>query len=63
MVHVELLGGSVKTYTTKDFLAATPEMISGNYRMCSVFGVDYRHREAVTSEIPLPQLTLHRAGG
>ena len=51
-VHMVLLGGSRKAYPTNDFIAATPEVLSRNFRVRSVFGVDYRHQAIATTEIP-----------
>ncbi len=52
MVHLILLGGSRKHYLTADFLASTPEVLSGNFRVRSVFGIDYGHQKVATTEVP-----------
>ena len=52
MVHMVLLGGSRKSYVTTDFLALAPEVISRNFRVRTVFGVDYGLQAKVTTEIP-----------
>jgi hypothetical protein len=52
MVHLVLLGGSRKSYVTTDFLALAPEVISRNFRVRTVFGVDYGLQAKVTTEIP-----------
>ena len=52
MVHLILLGGSRKHYLTADFLAATPEVLSSNFRVRSVFGIDYEHQKIATTEVP-----------
>jgi hypothetical protein len=51
-VELVLLGGSRKTYTVGDFVALSPENLSRNFRIRSVFGIDYAHQSQCTSEIP-----------
>lgn len=51
-VQLLRLGGSRKTYTTADFLALSPENLSGHFRLRSIFGIDYSHRAISTEEIP-----------
>lgn len=52
-VEMVLLGGAHKLYKTDAFLDLTPENLSEtSFRITSVFGVDYKHQETVTEEIP-----------
>lgn len=51
-VQLVLLGGSRRTYPTQSFLELCPENLSKNYRVRSIFGVDYRHQAICTTEIP-----------
>lgn len=51
-VQLILLGGARKTYPTVEFLKLNPNNISTNFRVTSVFGLDYRHQAEVTGEIP-----------
>ncbi|MES2996230.1 MAG: mechanosensitive ion channel family protein [Verrucomicrobiota bacterium] len=37
------LGGSRKTYPTEEYLGQNPENFSSGFRVCSTFGIDYRH--------------------
>ncbi len=52
MVQMILLGGSRKTYTVAEFLATSPEDISGHFRLRTRFGIDHKHRAISTSEVP-----------
>ncbi len=47
------LGGSMKTFTTADFIAQTPEKLSHGFRVTSTFGIDYAHQADCTGRIPL----------
>lgn len=51
-VVVLRLGGSLKTYTTEDFLAKSPENLSRGFRIAVTFGIDYRHQADATTRIP-----------
>ena len=51
-VEMVLLGGSRKTYTVQDFVALSPENLSRNFRVQSVFGIDYEHQGISTTEVP-----------
>lgn len=51
-VVVLKLGGSLKTYSTTDFLAQTPENLSRGFRIACVFGIDYQHQAESTDKIP-----------
>lgn len=51
-VVVLRLGGSLKTYPTPDFLAATPENLSRGFRINTSFGIDYQHQQICTTEVP-----------
>ncbi|MBC7981125.1 MAG: hypothetical protein H7Y36_11230 [Armatimonadetes bacterium] len=46
------LGGSLKTYPTREFLALSPENLSHGFRLTVSFGIDYRHQAESTSTIP-----------
>lgn len=52
MVQLEMLGGSVATYTTTNFLARAPENLSRGFRLSVTFGIDYRHQAVSVSEVP-----------
>lgn len=52
MVQLVLLGGSRKTYPVGAFLDLAPENYSTNFRIRSVFGVDYGHQAESTQKIP-----------
>ena len=52
MVVVLRLGGSLKTYATADFIGQNPENLSRGFRISVVFGIDYRHQEICTTEVP-----------
>ncbi len=51
---VELVapGGERITYPTAAFLGLHPQNLSSGFRMESVFGVDYRHLDMATREVP-----------
>jgi len=52
-VELIKLGGTRKTYQTRDFLALSPENLSGtSFRISSTFGVDYKHQALATETIP-----------
>lgn len=51
-VVVLKLGGSLKTYSTVEFLAQTPENLSHGYRVSCTFGIDYQHQSLATTEVP-----------
>jgi predicted nucleic acid-binding Zn-ribbon protein len=46
------LGGSMKTFSTADFLEQCPEKISHGFRISCTFGIDYKHQEDVPEKIP-----------
>ncbi|MFK7849945.1 MAG: hypothetical protein AB8D78_03105 [Akkermansiaceae bacterium] len=46
------LGGSMKTYSTVDFLSLAPENLSHGFRISAIFGIDYAHQEECTGKIP-----------
>ncbi|CCO24755.1 mechanosensitive ion channel [Maridesulfovibrio hydrothermalis] len=50
---VELLqrGGAYVTYQTPDFLGLNPKNLSRNFRIKSVFGIDYAHQAESTTSI------------
>ena len=46
------LGGARKVYPTADFLSLAPKNLSYNFRVRISFGIDYRHQEISTTEVP-----------
>lgn len=50
-VIVLKLGGSLKTYPTREFLARMPENLSHGFRIQTVFGIDYSHQAIATGEV------------
>jgi len=52
MVQLQLLGGSLVTYPTIDFLALSPENLSKDFRLSVTFGVDYAHQAISTNQVP-----------
>jgi hypothetical protein len=52
IVRLVLLGGSRKTFSTSDFLAQSPQVLSTGFRMVVTFGIDYQHQAVITGEIP-----------
>ena len=51
-VQILRLGGSRKTIPTPSFLELNPENLSKNFRIASIFGIDYRHQAVSTTEVP-----------
>ncbi|SKA85601.1 hypothetical protein SAMN02745166_01167 [Prosthecobacter debontii] len=51
-VQLVLLGGSRRTYPTPDFLELCPENLTKNFRVKSIFGIDYKHQTISTTEVP-----------
>lgn len=51
-VVVLMLGGSMKTYPTADFLKLAPENLSHGFRLSVRFGIDYRHQAEATTSVP-----------
>lgn len=51
-VVVLQLGGSLKNFSTPDFLGLSPENLSHGFRINVAFGIDYRHQADCTSTIP-----------
>lgn len=58
MVELQIPGGSQVTYATMDFLAEKPENLSDGFRAEIVFGLSYRHQDALPGEI-MAQLREH----
>ncbi len=52
MVHLVLLGGTKVSYPTADFLSLSPKNLSANFRLKSVFGIDYQYQAIATTEVP-----------
>lgn len=46
------LGGSYKTYVTSAYLAKNPENITPQYRVSTVFGLDYQYQHIATTTVP-----------
>ncbi|WP_319779494.1 hypothetical protein [Maridesulfovibrio sp.] len=51
MVELVQRGGTYVTYQTSDFLGLNPKNLSRNFRLKSVFGIDYAHQADCTSGI------------
>jgi small-conductance mechanosensitive channel len=45
-------GGSIRTYTATNFLAAEPRNLSQGFGVAVTFGIDYQHQAASTNEVP-----------
>jgi small-conductance mechanosensitive channel len=45
-------GGSLKTYATADFIEQRPENLSRDFRIRTLFGIDYSHQAESTGSIP-----------
>lgn len=52
MVRLMQPGKVPKLYTTADYYAQSPQVISEGYRITTFFGVDYAHQAICTTEIP-----------
>jgi hypothetical protein len=51
-VVLRLAGGAEKSYGIGDFLGANPVNLSKGFSIATVFGIDYKHQDRSTSEIP-----------
>jgi hypothetical protein len=51
-VTVQLPGGSLKTMSTDLYVSLAPQLLSSGFRITSKFGLDYRHQNEITTEIP-----------
>ncbi|WP_027722985.1 membrane protein [Maridesulfovibrio zosterae] len=51
MVELIQRGGTYVTYQTQDFLGLSPKNLSRNFRLKSVFGIDYAHQAESTNSI------------
>lgn len=51
-VKLKTLGGSVVTYPTLDYLAQSPENLSGGFTVSVTFGIDYEHQPISTVRVP-----------
>lgn len=49
-VRLTLLGGTLKTYTTENFLNLNPQNFSHNFRVKTVIGIDYKNQPESTSK-------------
>jgi len=52
MVRLWLYGNSFKTYSTSSYTSLNPKVISTGFLIRSDFGVDYRHQDIATTEMP-----------
>jgi len=52
MVELISRGGAYTTYLTQNFLDSNPKNLSRNFRLKTVFGIDYKHQALSTQEIP-----------
>lgn len=52
IVQMTVLGGSIKTYSTGDFLALNPRNISKGFGVFVTFGLDYDLQSEMTQQIP-----------
>jgi len=50
-VQLDVFGKRV-TYTTADYLAAQPTNLSSGFRVRTTFGIDYRHQQIATGQVP-----------
>lgn len=51
-VQLKLLGGSIKTYQTQEYLRLNPENLSNDFRIRFTFSIDHVHRSESTYKIP-----------
>ena len=51
-VKMRLKGGAYKFYNTADYLSQSPVNLSSGFRLLVTFGVDYRHQDVVTKDVP-----------
>ena len=51
-VQIVKLGGAKATIPTVDFLGKSPLNLSHNFRITTVFGIDYKHQAESTTTIP-----------
>ncbi|MBT8149607.1 MAG: hypothetical protein KJO24_06715 [Gammaproteobacteria bacterium] len=51
-VHLQVLGGAIKSYATTDFLALSPRNLSEGFGVFISFGLDYALQQKITEEIP-----------
>ncbi|MGI9426214.1 MAG: hypothetical protein ACR2PA_23755 [Hyphomicrobiaceae bacterium] len=52
LVQIEEIGGSIVTFETKAFVAEAPRNLSTGFRIRTEFGLDYRHQDDATNNIP-----------
>jgi len=51
-VQILQLGGARRTYPVSEFLNLAPKNLSKNFRVKSLFGIDYNHQSISTTEAP-----------
>lgn len=52
LVLLKLWGETLKTYPTADFLSLCPQNLSHGFAVALTFGLDYKHQQNITGEIP-----------
>lgn len=62
LVQITELGGARRTFETAAFLAEAPRNLSSGYRIKTEFGLDYRHQDIATTEIPEKLRTYVQSG-
>ncbi|MDM8556833.1 hypothetical protein QUF75_19070 [Desulfococcaceae bacterium HSG7] len=62
MVDLVSLGGDHTICLTQNFLNSNPKNLSRNFRLKTVFGIDYKHQAVCTQEIPdkLREMLINR---
>jgi hypothetical protein len=61
-VQVVELGGSQVVYQAAEFVGLSPKTLSTGFRVSAVFGIDYKHQAASTTDIPA-KMKSHLAQG
>ncbi|ABK45567.1 hypothetical protein Mmc1_3076 [Magnetococcus marinus MC-1] len=51
-VALRISGGTMRSYSTADFLSAAPKNLSTGFALVVVFGIDYKHQALCTDAIP-----------
>jgi small-conductance mechanosensitive channel len=52
LVRIVHLGGARQTFSTPDFLAKSPRVLSTGFRLEVAFGIDYQHQAIITQDVP-----------
>lgn len=61
-VQLVELGGAQTVYSAEAFIALNPRNLSTNFRVSSVFGIDYKHQAIATTEVPKAMTAKLEAG-